>query len=207
MPPGTRYFLEVNPRIPKRLARLEELAQNLWYSWDRPTRALFAKLNPPLWDAVGHSPKAMLKRIDEQRLIDAATDPAFSRQPTRVLAAFDAYHAEPPFRQNAGGCSAKTWWRISAPNSAYTKACRSIPAASASWPATTARRRAISSCRSWPSASCTGRAISPRRSTATAASAPQYYDSDFEDLPIDAVKRKDGPSSPSSSRCPRASSW
>ena len=77
MPPGTRYFIEVNPRVPKRLARLEEPAQNLWYSWDRPTRALFAKLNPPLWDAVGHSPKAMLKRIDEQRLIDAATDPAF----------------------------------------------------------------------------------------------------------------------------------
>src|SRR5947207_3055459 len=103
MPQGTRYFLEVNPRIPKRLARLEELQKNLWYSWDRPTRALFAKLNPALWDAVGHSPKAMLKRIDEQRLIDAATDPAFLDSLTRVLGAFDAYHAEPPFRQNAGG--------------------------------------------------------------------------------------------------------
>ena len=103
MPPSTRYFLEVNPRIPKRLTRLEELAHNLWYSWDRPTRALFAKLNPALWDAVGHSPKAMLKRIDEQRLIDAATDPAFLDSLTRVLGAFDAYHAEPPFRQNAGG--------------------------------------------------------------------------------------------------------
>src|SRR3954454_19173782 len=103
MPPATRYFLEVNPRIPKRLARLVELAQNLWYSWDRPTRALFAKLNPALWDAVGHRPKAMLKRIDEQRLIDAATDPAFLDSLTRVLGAFDAYHAEPPFRQNAGG--------------------------------------------------------------------------------------------------------
>jgi glycogen phosphorylase len=99
----TRYSLEVNPRIPKRLARLEELAANLWYSWDRPTRALFAKLNPALWDAVGHSPKAMLKRIDEQRLIDAAADPAFLDSLTRVLAAFDAYHAEPPFKQNSGG--------------------------------------------------------------------------------------------------------
>jgi glycogen phosphorylase len=103
MRPGTRYFLEVNPRIPKRLARLEELAGNLWYSWDRPTRALFAKLNPPLWDAVAHSPKAMLKRIDEQRLLDAASDPAFLDSLTRVLAAFDAYHADPPFKQNAGG--------------------------------------------------------------------------------------------------------
>ena len=103
MQPGTRYFLEVNPRVPKRLERLLELAGNLWYSWDRPTRALFAKLNPALWDSVGHSPKALLKRIDEQRLLDAASDPAFLDSLTRVLAAFDAYHAEPPFRQNSGG--------------------------------------------------------------------------------------------------------
>ena len=101
--PGTRYTLEVHPHIPKRLARLQELAGNLWYSWDRPTRALFAKLNPALWGAVGHSPKAMLKRLDEQRLLEAASDPAFLDSLTRVLAAFDAYHAEAPFRQNAGG--------------------------------------------------------------------------------------------------------
>jgi starch phosphorylase len=103
MPPGTRYQLEVNPKIPKRLARLEELANNLWYSWDRPTRSIFARLNPALWDAAGHNPKAMLKRIDEQRLIDAASDPAFLDSLTRVLAAFDAYHAEPPFRSGGGG--------------------------------------------------------------------------------------------------------
>jgi starch phosphorylase len=82
---------------------MEELAGNLWYSWDRATRALFARLNPTLWDAVGHCPKAMLKRIDEQRLLDASADPAFLDSLTRVMAAFDAYHAEPPFRQNSGG--------------------------------------------------------------------------------------------------------
>ncbi|HWA38552.1 MAG TPA: alpha-glucan family phosphorylase [Burkholderiales bacterium] len=103
MRPGTRYTLEVNPRIPQRLARLEELAANLWYSWDRPTRALFARLNPALWDASGHSPKGMLKRVDEQRLIEAAADPAFLDSLNRVLSAFDAYHAEPPFKQNGGG--------------------------------------------------------------------------------------------------------
>src|SRR5207248_7464774 len=106
MPPGTRYQLEVNPKLPKRLARLDELAGNLWYSWDRATRAIFARLNPALWDAVGHNPKAMLKRIDEQRLIDAASDPAFLDSLTRVLAAFDAYHAEPPFQSSSGGFKA-----------------------------------------------------------------------------------------------------
>ena len=103
MRPGTRYTLEVHPRIPKRLARLEELAANLWYGWDRPTRALFATLNPALWDATGHSPKAMLKRLDEERLLDAAADPAFLDRLNRVLSAFDAYLAEPPFKQNGGG--------------------------------------------------------------------------------------------------------
>src|SRR5258706_10039730 len=103
MPPGTRYQLEVNPKIPKRLARLEELAGNLWYSWDRATRAIFARLIPTLGHAVDNTPKAMLKRIDEQRLIDAASDPAFLDSLTRVLAAFDAYHAEPPFQSSSGG--------------------------------------------------------------------------------------------------------
>jgi glycogen phosphorylase len=106
MPPGTRYQLEVNPKLPKRLARLEELAGNLWYSWDRATRSIFARLNPALWDAVGHNPKAMLKRIDEQRLIDAASDPAFLDSLQRVLAAFDAYQADAPFRSNSGGFKA-----------------------------------------------------------------------------------------------------
>ena len=45
---GTVYKLEVNPRIPARLERLEELANNLWYSWDRPTRSLFAQLSNQL---------------------------------------------------------------------------------------------------------------------------------------------------------------
>ena len=90
--PGTRFTLEVHPRIPPRLARLEELATNLWYTWDRPTRSLFAWLNPALWEAVGHNPKAFLRRIDEQRLVAAADDPAFHTAFDGVIAAYDAYH-------------------------------------------------------------------------------------------------------------------
>jgi starch phosphorylase len=93
--PGTRYVLEVRPKIPRRLIRLAELADNLWYSWDRPTRYLFAQLNPRLWDAVGHSPKALLNRVDEQRLVDAVDDPLYMDRFNRVLSAYDTYHGEP----------------------------------------------------------------------------------------------------------------
>ena len=92
MPTGTRYTLEVNPRIPPRLARLEELVDNLWYSWDRPTRELFARLHPSLWAAVGHNPKAFLKRVDEAKLVEAADDPVFLTNFHRVLSAYDTYH-------------------------------------------------------------------------------------------------------------------
>jgi len=102
MPPGTTYTLDVHPRIPVRLARLEELAGNLWYSFDRPTRALFARLHPALWDAVGHNPKAMLKRIDEARLTAAAADPVFLNNFNRVLSAFDTYMKEPVGKPGIG---------------------------------------------------------------------------------------------------------
>jgi starch phosphorylase len=99
MQPRTLFHLEVNPKIPPRLARLEDLAANLWYSWDRPTRMLFSRLHTGLWDAVGHNPKAFLRRVDEQVLLDAADDPVFLASFNRVLSAFDTYHSE-PIRRN-----------------------------------------------------------------------------------------------------------
>ena len=95
MKPGMPYSIEVNPRMPRRLARLSELADNLWYAWDRPTRNLFARLHPGLWDAVGHNPKAFLKRIDEKRLTEAAEDHIFLGSYNRVLSSFDTYMSEP----------------------------------------------------------------------------------------------------------------
>jgi len=93
--PGTSFALEVRPRIPERLARLEELANNLWYSWHRPTRALFARLDPRLWEAVGYSPKAFLRSVHERKLDEAAENPAFLHDYNQTLAAYDAYHNQP----------------------------------------------------------------------------------------------------------------
>ena len=93
---GTVYRLDVRPRLPGRLARLEELAGNLWYSWHRATRVLFARLDPALWTEINHSPKAFLRAIAQQRLDDAAADPDFLAAYDAALAAYDAYHAPAP---------------------------------------------------------------------------------------------------------------
>ncbi len=91
----TPFTLTVNPKIPERLARLEELVNNLWYSWDRATRALFSRLDPKLWEAVGHNPKTFLRRVDESLLLLAAEDPTFLSNYNSVLSAYDSYHSEP----------------------------------------------------------------------------------------------------------------
>jgi starch phosphorylase len=92
---GTIYKLEVNPQIPERLARLEELANNLWYSWDRPARGLFVALSAPLWRASNHNPKAFLKRADQKKLETIAETPVFLGALNRVLSAYDTYHQMP----------------------------------------------------------------------------------------------------------------
>ncbi|TSA49717.1 MAG: glycosyltransferase family 1 protein [Nitrosomonadales bacterium] len=96
MKSGSKFCIEVTPKIPRKLIRLEELANNLWYSWDRPTRSIFARLHPKLWDLSGHNPKIFLRRVDEHRLQEAAESQAFLVNYNRVLASYDSYHNEPP---------------------------------------------------------------------------------------------------------------
>jgi len=89
--PGSLFQLEVNPRIPERLARLEEMAMDLWYSWEQPARNLLARLDRRTWGACGRSPRAFLKRVDQKLLEAAADDPVFLGEFNRIIAAYDDY--------------------------------------------------------------------------------------------------------------------
>lgn len=91
---GTRYTLEVQPVIPERLKRLQELANDLLYSWDREVRGLFFRLDRELWEACGHNPKVFLRRVSQKRLNNAAEDRVFMEDYNRVLSGFDTYHQE-----------------------------------------------------------------------------------------------------------------
>lgn len=94
--PGTLYSLEVRPRIPERLQRLEELANDLLYSWDDEVRGLFERLDPPLWEECVHNPKLFLRRVAQSRLQAAAEDRVFLVDFNRVLSFYDTYMAEKP---------------------------------------------------------------------------------------------------------------
>src|SRR5262245_7893354 len=92
--PGTRFTLEVQPRIPARLAWLEALADDLYYSSDHTVRSLFFRLDRELWEASGHNPKVFLRRIAQEKLEAAANDRVYMQDYNRVLSSYDTYLAE-----------------------------------------------------------------------------------------------------------------
>ena len=91
---GTRFTLEVQPRIPEKLRRLVELSNDLLYSWERTVRSLFFRLDPPLWESCGHNPKLFLRRVSQQRLDEAAEDRLYIEAYKRALSAYDSYLQE-----------------------------------------------------------------------------------------------------------------
>ncbi|MBE9506655.1 MAG: alpha-glucan family phosphorylase [Chloroflexi bacterium] len=77
-------------KTPPRIARLEELAYNFWWSWHREARDLFKMLDYPLWRSTGHNPVKMMLEVSPERLEELAADPTFLRHYDAVLMALDA---------------------------------------------------------------------------------------------------------------------
>ncbi len=76
---------------PDRIARLRELAYNLWWTWHPEAQDLYREIDPDLWELIYHSPVKFLREVRQQRLIEAANNPAFLEKYDAVLAKFDAY--------------------------------------------------------------------------------------------------------------------
>lgn len=77
--------------IPRRIARLRELAYNLWWSWHPEAQDLYWQIDRDLWELVYHNPVKFLREVRQRRLDQAAGNPAYLRQFDAVISHFDAY--------------------------------------------------------------------------------------------------------------------
>ncbi|MCC7415678.1 MAG: alpha-glucan family phosphorylase [Acidobacteria bacterium] len=77
------------PLLPEPLARLEELAIDLWWTWHPGAREVFRQLDYGLWRATAHNPVRMLWTIARERLTEAAADPEFVALYDRTLTSLD----------------------------------------------------------------------------------------------------------------------
>ncbi len=85
--------VELNPqihaRLPRRIIRLEQLAYNLWWSWNRQARDLFKRVDRTLWATTRHNPVRILLETSEENLATLAKDPAFLRHYDAVMMEMD----------------------------------------------------------------------------------------------------------------------
>lgn len=91
----TKFKIEVRPHIPEQLKGIEEMANDLLYSWDRGVRGLFYRLDPDLWETCSHNPKVFLRRVSQKTLKLAAEDHIFMEEFTRVMSVYRTYHEKP----------------------------------------------------------------------------------------------------------------
>jgi glycogen phosphorylase len=91
--------------IPDRLARLPELAKDLWWTWNTQAREVFRKLDYPLWRQTAHNPVLMLRSIAQEILDARAGDERFIRVYDEALQALEAARS-----------AHDTWWHHRQPD-------------------------------------------------------------------------------------------
>ena len=87
------HELEVHPALPAPIAALADIAANVWSAWTAEARALFARLDPDLWESLSRNPSAMLRRVPQARLDAAAGDESYVAEVARVAERLREYLA------------------------------------------------------------------------------------------------------------------
>jgi starch phosphorylase len=88
------------PPLPARIDRLDQLASDLWWSWNADGREVFRSLDYHVWRETAHNPVRMLWVVAREKIEAAARNPTF-------LAAYDAAIANLESARAAHG----TWWK------------------------------------------------------------------------------------------------
>ena len=96
----------VVPQLPKRIAKLSEIANNLWWSWNTEFLRLFQLIDKDLWENVDKNPTKFLKLVNQERIEKISTDAEFLTEYDKVAENFDNYMN-----------SKDTWFNKNYPNS------------------------------------------------------------------------------------------
>ena len=83
--------ITVNPQLPKRIGRITEIANNLWWSWNTEFLRLFKMIDIDLWERCNKNPVKFLKSVAQEKLENASRDLAFVKEYDKIVSNFDAY--------------------------------------------------------------------------------------------------------------------
>ena len=83
--------ITVNPLLPKRINRLQDIVNNLWWSWNSNFLRLFKEIDIDLWEKVEKNPVKFLKQVSQEKLGEACQNQEFLKKYDKFVDNFDDY--------------------------------------------------------------------------------------------------------------------
>lgn len=87
--------ISVKTFLPDSLNKLDEIAQNIWWSWDSNAKRLFREIDKQAWVEAASNPVLLLNILPYEKLMALGSDAEFIKKVDAVYADFKAYMDAP----------------------------------------------------------------------------------------------------------------
>jgi starch phosphorylase len=81
----------VVPQLPQEVAKLAEISNNLWWSWNTEFLKLFQYIDRDLWETCEKNPIKFLKNISQERIEKISNDQTFLDMYREVVNNYESY--------------------------------------------------------------------------------------------------------------------
>lgn len=88
------HSFNVQPNLPDNIKFLEELASDMWFTWNAHAISLFVQIDPQLWTAAKRNPKWFLGCVPQKRFEELSKDTNFLALLKQVKDSYYAYKNE-----------------------------------------------------------------------------------------------------------------
>lgn len=85
----------VKSNLPESLSKLDELSQNIWWSWSSNAKKLFREIDKPAWKEAESNPVQLLNILSYDKLVSLGKDAEFTKKVNAIYDEFKAYTNEP----------------------------------------------------------------------------------------------------------------
>ncbi len=86
--------VEIKSLLPEVLTGLNEISNNLWWTWNTEVEQLFRHIEPALWTKSEHNPKTFLEKVTSKRFNEVIKDENFINKYNKIYTKFKKYIEE-----------------------------------------------------------------------------------------------------------------
>lgn len=89
------HEIVVKSNLPKSLSKLDEIAQNLWWTWDSDAKKLFREIDKPTWKEAESNPVQLLNLLSYEKLVALGNDKEFIEKLDKTYNRLQNYLKQP----------------------------------------------------------------------------------------------------------------